>query len=380
MINSILTAKNLIFSGSDKIPKDWCVFTILFIVLPQIVDFLAQFFGQNWPSFTFKDLKQCNFKPKFNQILGFKWWEVVTSLPMFHIGKRFFWILNMTKANDESMASTLQNLEKAKLCNVLFHSGPQIILQLTIILRRNHYFEFQLCSIALHFVYIVVATPSFYFTQRPHPSYIGFALKKIPLYFVFGLILIVRMVSMATMFSYAKTFITVAFIVFFGIALMALYYDQHVPQNSTSTPQTSKTSQQFSNFEQLLFTLMPVYVPCIKGLTPSFHLTTTLASVGMHFMSHIILMVNVLYLQTLSIEYFPHFLHCFSDEQKKAYDGGFKDFDLCHKTQFFGQPYNRFILWSVGIMLLLIIEVVLNFLLNPLWKKVLNTSSLKNQS
>merc|ERR1712012_1542674 len=119
--------------------------------------------------------------------------------------------------------------------------------------------------------------------------------------------------------------------------------------------QTSKNSQQFSNFEQLLFTLMPVYVPCIKGLTLSFHLTTTLASVGMHLMSHIILMINVLYLQTLSLDYFPHFLHCFSEEQKEAYDGGFKHFNECHETNFFGKPYNVFILWSVGIMLLLII-------------------------
>ena len=139
-----------------------------------------------------------------------------------------FDICDMGSADNQKMTKRLNDLEQAKICNVLLHSAPQMILQLSIYLRLNDYFWIQTASIIVHLIYIVISTTSFYFTRRPQPLYAAFQKTKIFLYPAFTFIVCIRIASFALMFAYAKTHITVAFIVFFGISLMALYYDQHL--------------------------------------------------------------------------------------------------------------------------------------------------------
>jgi len=224
---------------------------------------LALFLGNPWPSISFQEFKKIIkdkdydiLKNKFEEIKKFDWPFIGSNLPLCHAGKRMHEIYELNPLRPERSFECLKNLEEAKVCNVLFHSGPQIILQSVIFLRLNDFSSnWQIVSIVLHFVYIVFSTSGFYYTQRPEdPLYVTCYMPKMVRYPWFGLIIAVRILSLAIMFSYAKSFITVGFIVFFGISLMALYYHLHIPNDP-----------KHSNFKQLLYILLPIFIPCIKG-------------------------------------------------------------------------------------------------------------------
>ena len=295
-----------------------------------------------------------------------------------------FDICDMGSADNQKMTIRLKDLEQAKICNVLLHSAPQMILQLSIYLRLNDYFWIQTVSILVHLIYIVISTSSFYFTRRPQPLYAAFQKTKIYLYPAFTFIVCIRIASFALMFAYAKTHITVAFIVFFGISLMALYYDQHLENDPIH-----------SNFEQLLNILLPVFVPCIKGLTKNFHIVTTICTVAMHFVCQLILLINVSYLQMLSVPNFPHALHCYTKDKVDTYKSDLKmknsttnTFDdthlhYCVSSDYFDWfgPNSLFLFGCIGILFLLLLEVLFNFLFNRNWKTYFrNVSSLSSPS
>ena len=78
-----------------KIPGDWAIFTWLFIVLPQLIHFLALFLGNPWPSISFQEFKKIVkdkdydiLKNKFEEIKKFDWPFIGSNLPLCHAGKR----------------------------------------------------------------------------------------------------------------------------------------------------------------------------------------------------------------------------------------------------------------------------------------------------
>jgi len=359
----------------DKSPDDWAFFTWLFIVLPQLVQFLALFLGNPWPSISFQEFKKIVkdkdydiLKNKFEEIKKFDWPYIGSSFPGCHVGKRVYEIFELNPLHLDRSIECLKNLEEAKICNVLFHSGPQMILQSVILLRLNDFSNYwQITSIVLHFIYIVFSTSGFYYTQRSEdPLYVTCYFPKMARYPWFALIIAVRILSLAIMFSYAKSFITVGFIVFFGISLMALYYDLHIPNDPKQPPK-------HSNFKQLLYILLPIFVPCIKGPRLNFHMVTTLSTAGMHIICQLMLLMHVVFMQVPNSKNFPRFLHCFN-ENNNTIEG------ISTKCGEEGQfQSTSLVLASVGIQLFLLLEVILNAAFNSDWKTVMKTSSLTEE-
>ena len=58
---------------------------------------------------------------------------------LIHIYNSRYEIYELNPLRPERSFQCLKNLEEAKICNVLFHSGPQIILQSVILLRMNDF-------------------------------------------------------------------------------------------------------------------------------------------------------------------------------------------------------------------------------------------------
>merc|ERR1719229_430658 len=99
-------------------------------------------------------------------------------------------------------------------------------MQLALIFQLNQVNIVQIIGLVVHSCFIVQSSTSFFFSQRSHPQYKTKCAKErlivtlliVPLH-------IVRLLSLAFLFSYAKTYVPVAFIVVFGIAFFALFYE-----------------------------------------------------------------------------------------------------------------------------------------------------------
>ena len=87
--------------------------------------------------------------------------------------------------------------------------------------------EVQMISLILHSIYIVHSGSSFFFTQRrvSVPSFHSMR-ERFWVFCILACIFVPKIMSFGLLFSYARTFLTVAFIVLFGIGTMALFYDQ----------------------------------------------------------------------------------------------------------------------------------------------------------
>ena len=87
--------------------------------------------------------------------------------------------------------------------------------------------EVQMFSLILHSIYIVHSGSSFFFTQRrvSVPPFHSMR-ERFWVFCILACIFVPKIMSFGLLFSYARTFLTVAFIVLFGIGTMALFYDQ----------------------------------------------------------------------------------------------------------------------------------------------------------
>ena len=85
---------------------------------------------------------------------------------------------------------------------------------------------------------------------------------------ILGCIFLPKLLSFGLLFSYARTFLTVAFIVVFGIGTMALFYDQYVPKQPS--------------LPQMLHGFVSVWLPCVPGFKTNFLLKSSIASVALH--------------------------------------------------------------------------------------------------
>ena len=85
----------------------------------------------------------------------------------------------------------------------------------------------QMISLILHSIYIVHSGSSFFFTQRRVSVHSFHSMReRFWVFCILACIFVPKIMSFGLLFSYARTFLTVAFIVLFGIGTMALFYDQ----------------------------------------------------------------------------------------------------------------------------------------------------------
>ena len=94
-------------------------------------------------------------------------------------------------------------------------------------MQLGKFSEVQMISLILHSIYIVHSGSSFFFTQRrvSVPSFHSMR-ERFWVFCILACIFVPKIMSFGLLFSYARTFLTVAFIVLFGIGTMALFYDQ----------------------------------------------------------------------------------------------------------------------------------------------------------
>ncbi len=247
--------------------------------------------------------------PKRNSSLkpNIYWPDFVISFPGLHLIKRVKNFCALIAADFDSEVSSNPELEQVvkqseedKLYGLVFHSAPQLILQSAISIRLNHTVTvFQKMSLFWSFMTVVQCTTSLFFTQRsPQSVRLVYGLRRLPVMTTMFLMTLSRSASWALIFSYAKTFMTVPVIVLFGITNMYIYYSQgHL----------TKHRGRF-----YIIALSASFVtPCVVGLgEDSFIFLTTIATGGLHLISHLLLFFHVIYLMDLSVKILPLELHC----------------------------------------------------------------------
>ena len=126
------------------------------------------------------------------------------------------------------------------------------------------------------------------------------------------------------------------------------------------------------NFSQQLFSKENNYFYFL-GL--NFHMVTTLSTAGMHIICQLMLLMHVVFMQVPNSKNFPHFLHCFNQEN---FTEGQRIFKCGEEGQNYFQS-TSLVLASVGIQLFLLLEMILNAAFNSDWKTVMKTSSLTEE-
>jgi len=283
-------------------PTDWYVCTIAFIVIPHILKSLFTLLSQKWPKIGLKDLKTLSQCSKIKNILfvplwNFEWKAIFEALPLVHIVKRCISFYSLI-ISPERMKSILEEREKENLYCVSLHSGTQMTLQFAIGFQLGKFSEVQMISLILHSIYIVHSGSSFFFTQRrvSVPSFHSMR-ERFWVFCILACIFVPKIMSFGLLFSYARTFLTVAFIVLFGIGTMALFYDQLVPEEP--------------NMDQVLHGFVSVWLPCIPGSKNNYLLKNSIATVAFHLMCHTILLIQIFSLQVTAVRFLPLSFHCF---------------------------------------------------------------------
>ena len=179
--------------------KDWPLLTFCFMLLPHSMNFCITLHAQDWPGL--KDLKisVSAMQSIVEQISHFQWKDLLKSLPVFHLWKK---CSDLTE--DDSSSEALHET----LVHLVFHSGPQTILQLSIMMRLNDFYVAQIISVTLHTLSSIWASTKLFMICKTNPPSYGL-LHYASIFFIFLAIFAARVWSLALIFSYAKTFITV---------------------------------------------------------------------------------------------------------------------------------------------------------------------------
>ena len=262
-------------------------------------------------------------------------------------------------------------MEEENLYCSIWHSGPQIIMQLALIFQLNQFGWFQILALLFHSLFIIQNASGFFFSQQAKPEYQSkISLERMIIALLIIPIFSVRVLSLSFMFSYAKTNVTVAFIVVFGIAMFALFYEIYV--------------ETCSKMLQLMQLLLSIWIPVIPGLAKNFALKTIVPSFALHLLSHLILMVHMCTQQYPTIKDLPQLFHCFSVETKALYCPVQNRFDIqidqcqneplidaqyirvCQKDEY---PFHTYVITEVVLILGLFASLLLNLFLYKLMKR-----------
>ena len=360
---------------------DWLILPCIFVCLPHLMQSFATLGRQKWPSLDFQLSRSFSFKENLTRIwatlknyvltcLNFDWCQILQALPGFHFFKRLDKCMTLIKTPDKQ-AEIQAIMEEENLYCSIWHSGPQIIMQLALIFQLNQFGWFQILALLFHSLFIIQNASGFFFSQQAKPEYQSkISLERMIIALLIIPIFSVRVLSLSFMFSYAKTNVTVAFIVVFGIAMFALFYEIYV--------------ETCSKMLQLMQLLLSIWIPVIPGLAKNFALKTIVPSFALHLLSHLILMVHMCTQQYPTIKDLPQLFHCFSVETKALYCPVQNRFDIqidqcqkeplidaqyirvCQKDEY---PFHTYVITEVVLILGLFASLLLNLFLYKLMKR-----------
>ena len=361
---------------------DWLILPCIFVCLPHLMQSFATLGRQKWPSLDFQLSRGFSIKENLTRIWvtlrnyvmtcwNFEWCQIIQALPGLHFFKRLDKCMTLIKTT-EKQAEIQGIMEEENLYCSIWHSGPQIIMQLALIFQLNQSSVVQILALIFHSWFIIQNASGFFFSQQAKPEYqskiswerIVIALLLIPIFCV-------RVLSLSFLFSYAKTNVTVAFIVVFGIAMFALFYEIFL--------------ETYSKMLQLMQLLLSIWIPVIPGLAKNFALKTIVPSFALHLLSHLILMVHMCTQQYPTIKELPQLFHCFPVKSSEAlYCPVQNRFDIqidqcqkeipinaqyirvCQKDEY---PFSTYVLSEILLIIGLFSSLLLNLFLYKLMKR-----------
>jgi len=363
-------------------PMDWFVCTIAFIIIPHILRSLFTLLNQNWPRFSIRNISQCPVNCK--TVLNFEWISIFEALPLVHLVKRLFNFYYLIRYPETLMTPIIKEREIENLYCVSLHSGCQMTLQMAIGFQLDNFSQTQYISLCLHSLYIVHSGLKLFYSQRPKLASNADIKEKVLVFLILAGIFVPKIMSFGLLFSYARTFVTVVFIVLFGIGTMALFYDQYTPKEPV--------------LDQVLHNFVSVWLPCVPGFKSNFLIKTSIATVGLHLVCHTVLLTQMFSLQETSVRYLPLGFHCFPPERtqpehlkgyycpvenraKISYESGCGEGPktpneiyarICPKGEF---DHDRLLLYAIPTIVAMMVSLIFSFVLAKLSSK--NTKNIK---
>ena len=362
---------------------DWLILPCIFVALPHLMQSFATLGRQKWPTLDFQLSRGFTVKENLTRIwenlrdyslacFKFDWCQILQALPGLHFFKRLMNCMTLIK-RPEKQPEIQAVMEEENLYCSIWHSGPQIIMQLTLVFQLNQFSIHQILCVVFHSLFMIQNASGFFFSQKAQPEYQSkISLNRLLIALIILPIFAIRLISLAFLFSYAKTYVTVAFIVVFGIAYFALFYEIYL--------------ETCSKMLQLMQLLLSIWIPVIPGLAKHFALKTILPSFALHVLSHLVLMVHMCTQQYPTIKDLPQLFHCFPVESKFTYCPVENRFDIqvdqCQNdiptdptTQYIRNcaddeyPYSTYIVIEIVLILCLFVSLLLNLFLYKLMKK-----------
>ena len=359
---------------------DWLILPCIFVALPHLMQSFATLGRQKWPTLDFQLSRGFTVKENLTRIwenlrdyslacFKFDWCQILQALPGLHFFKRLMNCMTLIKS-PEKQPEIQAVMEEENLYCSIWHSGPQIIMQLTLMFQLNQCSISQILCVVFHSLFMIQNASGFFFSQKAQPEYQSkISLNRLLIALIILPIFAIRLISLAFLFSYAKTYVTVAFIVVFGIAYFALFYEIYL--------------ETCSKMLQLMQLLLSIWIPVIPGLAKHFALKTILPSFALHVLSHLVLMVHMCTQQYPTIKDLPQLFHCFPVESKFTYCPVENRFDIqvdkCQNdipsTQYIRNcdddeyPYSTYIVIEIVLILCLFVSLLLNLFLYRLMKK-----------
>ena len=359
---------------------DWLILPCIFVALPHLMQSFATLGRQKWPTLDFQLSRGFTVKENLTRIwqnlrdyslacFKFDWCQILQALPGLHFFKRLMNCMTLIKS-PEKQPEIQAVMEEENLYCSIWHSGPQIIMQLTLMFQLNQCSISQILCVVFHSLFMIQNASGFFFSQKAQPEYQSkISLNRLLIALIVLPIFAIRLISLAFLFSYAKTYVTVAFIVVFGIAYFALFYEIYL--------------ETCSKMLQLMQLLLSIWIPVIPGLAKHFALKTILPSFALHVLSHLVLMVHMCTQQYPTINDLPQLFHCFPVESKFTYCPVENRFDIqvdkCQNdipsTQYIRNcdddeyPYSTYIVIEIVLILCLFVSLLLNLFLYRLMKK-----------
>ena len=363
---------------------DWLIMPCIFVTLPHFMQSLAALGRQKWPTLKFELDRGFSIKENLTriwtgltdyvvQVLKFDWFKIIEAVPVLHFFKRLSNCMTLIKS-PEKQKEIQAIMEEENLYCSIWHSGPQVILQLALIFQLNQINIIQVIGLAIHSWFIIQSSSSFYFSQRSQPQYqTKCAKERLLAILLIAPLHIVRLLSLAFLFSYAKTYVPVAFIVIFGIAMFALFYEIFIEEQSKML--------------QLMQLLLSIWNPIIPGFSKNFDLKTIASSFGLHLFCHFILMAHIGTQQYPTIKDLPQQFHCFpvpNHPMGTKYCPVLNRFDIqvdscqsnppqnvpyiriCEQDEY---PFATYFMFEIGLIVLLFVSFGFNMLLWKISKK-----------
>ena len=160
------------FSSRFQRPLDWVIFTAGFTILPQVLRSFFNLCNQKWPDIKWSNLKNCYV---YSNLKNFQWAEIGQALPVINHFTRFYNLVLMVKSR-KKLQEIFKITEEENMYFMIFHSGPQITLQLAIWFQMDRCSILQDISLILHGFFIIISSSSLYLSQR-YMCIISFSLE-----------------------------------------------------------------------------------------------------------------------------------------------------------------------------------------------------------